>query len=246
MDRAYALSIAGFDPSSGAGVVADVKTFESFECTGLSVVTALTYQTEDKFLGLKWISEEEIKAQLDPLLKNYPIAAIKIGLIESLERLSSLVSHIKSISPETKIIWDPIIKASSGFEFHKELSRKKLDPLLSKLDLITPNREEALFLLGKDETYKELGKLVPTLIKSFSLTETHIVDRLTDGDKIIEFKFNNLHQEKHGSGCVLSSAICAALATGLNLVDSITVAKDYIASFLGSSETLLGIHQNAK
>src|SRR5690606_29234163 len=113
--RPYILSVAGFDPSGGAGILADIKTFEAYKTIGLGVSTALTYQTEDSFLGLDWQSEKQIDMQLEPLLKRYPIKFAKIGLVESLKSLSQIIEVLKHYNPGMKIIWDPILKASAGF-----------------------------------------------------------------------------------------------------------------------------------
>ncbi|NJO87932.1 MAG: hypothetical protein HC831_02450 [Chloroflexia bacterium] len=95
-ERPYCLSIAGFDPCAGAGVLADVKTVEQLEIYGLGVVSALTYQNENNFEGLEWMQFFDIKKQLLPLLK-YPVKAIKIGLIKDFALLEELLNFVKAV-----------------------------------------------------------------------------------------------------------------------------------------------------
>ena len=119
MNRPYVLSIAGFDPSGGAGILADIKTMEALQVQGFGVATSLTYQNENAFLGLHWISLERIIAQLKPLISIYPISVVKIGLIESPTVLQGLLNYLKENLPSVRIVWDPILRASAGFDFHK-------------------------------------------------------------------------------------------------------------------------------
>src|SRR5690606_34283761 len=116
--RPYILSVAGFDPSGGAGVLADIKTFEAYKTIGLGVSTALTYQTEDSFLGVDWHTEKQLEMQLETLLKRYPVEIAKIGLVESLNSLDHILDILQNYRPGMKIIWDPILKASAEFTFH--------------------------------------------------------------------------------------------------------------------------------
>ena len=84
-DRPYVLTIGGHDPSGGAGITADIKTMESIGVQGMSVCTALTFQTEDYFEGLVWVEKKELKKQLKPILEQYNIKVVKIGIIENLQ-----------------------------------------------------------------------------------------------------------------------------------------------------------------
>src|SRR5688572_10171990 len=117
--RPFALSIAGFDPSSGAGVTADLKTFEAHKVQGLGVCTAITFQNDNEFDGLEWLTKEKLQAQLEPLFRKFKIRTAKIGLIRNLETLNWLVDYLLSKNPEMRIIWDPFLKASAGFTFHE-------------------------------------------------------------------------------------------------------------------------------
>jgi len=115
-----ALSIAGFDPSAGAGVLADIKTFEANGVYGFGVVTALTYQNDIEFDKVEWMDVEKIEEQVAVLLRRFKMRHVKIGLIENIEVLDRLVQFLKTSISDPVIIYDPIIKASAGFTFHLE------------------------------------------------------------------------------------------------------------------------------
>src|ERR1700757_2780075 len=119
--RKYVLSIAGFDPSGGAGILADIKTFEGNKVYGLGVISANTFQNDKEFKKVDWIPVEKIIEQIDILKTRFEFEYVKIGLIENLEVLNVIISHLTSHIPHLNIIWDPILKASAGYEFHKEV-----------------------------------------------------------------------------------------------------------------------------
>lgn len=145
-ERPYVLSVAGFDPSGGAGILADIKTFEANGVHGLGVCTAITFQNDKTFNGLDWLSEEQVISQLDILFDTYPINVIKIGLIRDLKTLLVIIKHIKIRNNSAQIIWDPILNASAGFEFHSTINNIELKEALKNITLITPNIPEALKL----------------------------------------------------------------------------------------------------
>ena len=116
-NRPIVISIAGFDPSGGAGVLADVKTFEQHKVYGFGINTANTIQTEDQFVAIEWTTIEFVLQSIETLFDSYEIKAVKIGIIPSLEYLKSIVFLIKRLSPKTKIIWDTVLKSTTEFDF---------------------------------------------------------------------------------------------------------------------------------
>ena len=114
-NRPTVLSIAGFDPSGGAGILADIKTFEFCDSYGMGVVSSITYQNDIAFEGVEWLNSEQIMNQFKVLKKRFDFEYIKIGLIESLEVLNQLIDKLIKESPSVKIIWDPILRASATF-----------------------------------------------------------------------------------------------------------------------------------
>ncbi|MBC7586902.1 MAG: bifunctional hydroxymethylpyrimidine kinase/phosphomethylpyrimidine kinase, partial [Chitinophagaceae bacterium] len=133
------LSIAGFDPCAGAGILADIKTFEQHKVYGLGINTAQTLQTENAFLSIKWEDENAILKSLETLLNHYDVKAIKIGIVENISILQNIVSFIHQKNAAIKIIWDTVIKSSSGFNFwNGSMNEEVLFSILSKVFLITP------------------------------------------------------------------------------------------------------------
>jgi hydroxymethylpyrimidine/phosphomethylpyrimidine kinase len=246
--RPVVLSIAGLDPSGGAGLFADVKTFEAHKVYGLGIASANTFQNDIEFLKTEWIALDKIIEQFDLLQKRSPIDHIKIGLIESLNVLSNLVRMLKSKNKDVKIIWDPILKASAGLEFHKTIDISLLENICKEIYMITPNMPEAIKLGKNSEAFqnaKHLSKFCNVFLKGGHDQKNIGRDFLfvKDGK---EFSFRSKTKEKvekHGSGCVLSSAITANLAKGFKIHPSCLRAKDYTTNFLLSNKTLLGYHK---
>jgi hydroxymethylpyrimidine/phosphomethylpyrimidine kinase len=245
--RPFALSIAGFDPSAGAGILADIKTFEAMRVYGLGVCTAITYQNESVFEGLSWISFEEMKRQADVLLNKYDFRYVKIGLIQNLDMLHDLVLYLRSKRSGLFITWDPILKASSGFDFHAKPDAEKLERVCRQIDLITPNLPEA-FLLGATESAELNAKALSSFCNVF-LKGGHHPEKagddflfLKDGKKVSFKSAGNKIFPKHGSGCILSSSITARLAKGADLEKACLLAKEYTLEVLESNESLLGYH----
>jgi len=246
--RIYLLGIAGFDPSGGAGVLADVKTFESNKVYGLGVISANTFQSDMEFKDVDWISAEKIIEQIAILQKRFEFEYVKIGLIENLETLDKIVSYLISKNANTKIVWDPILKASAGFEFHKQVDSILLEKICKQLFVITPNVPEAISLgLFKDatENAKHLSKYCHVFLKGGHAEKKLGYDTLfLKEGKQFSFrpKAKNIFP-KHGSGCVLSSALAANLAKGEDLQRACLKAKQYTERILSSNKTLLGYHK---
>ncbi len=245
----YPLSIAGFDPCGGAGVLADCKVFEAHEQIGFAVNTAITFQNENEFDGIDWLSTDQIINQLKPLFRKYTIEFVKIGLIQDIEILSEIIQYLKKQKPSIYIIWDPIIKASAGFEFHSLIEHKELERVCHDLYLITPNWKEMEILYPKLNPYKaaqHLSTYCPVLLKGGHNPNENSkgTDYLYRYSQVTEFSSDKeVLPAKHGSGCVLSSAILSQLCLGHNLEESIKKAKTYITEYLDSSENLLGLHK---
>jgi hydroxymethylpyrimidine/phosphomethylpyrimidine kinase len=245
--RPNVLSIAGFDPSSGAGILADIKTFEQCDVYGMGVVSALTYQNDNSFERVDWIELPKIIEQIEVLQKRFQFEYIKIGLIENLEILNQLISYLTSHISHPKIIWDPILKASAGFEFHKKINQNLLEGICNELYLITPNIPEALQLAEDTSAEKNaiyLSQFCNVYLKGGHNDKKKGHDILyTTAGKRVEFSAESRNVfSKHGSGCVLSSAVTAYLAKGFNLELACVEGKKYILEFLSSTDSLLGYH----
>lgn len=245
-ERTYVMSIAGFDPSGGAGLLADIKAFEQHKVYGLAVNTANTIQTEDTFYSLEWMKPEEILKTIDVLMEAYPVSAIKIGIVPSFCALHEIIIHIRRKSREVKIVVDPVLRSSTGFDFHDSASKKDLVSVLEQIDLLTPNMSEVLALTGNlnEETAAlQLAGHCNVLLKGGHSSNQLGVDYLyTRAGMVILPPSRTDVNAKHGSGCVLSAAITANLALGLDLEKACRKAKNYVEQYLSSHPSLLGSH----
>jgi len=244
--RPTVLSIAGFDPSAGAGVLADIKTFENIGVYGLGVTTAITYQNDVSFDALDWLETDQIIKQIEILSKRFSFEFVKVGLVRSLDQLQEIVNYLKSINTNCKIIWDPILKATAGFEFHNKIDSVIFKEVCSQLFLITPNLKEAEIIFSDKKPAahcKRFSSICNVFLKSVHVSKANSIDVLYSDNKEIEYTSSRLlNAQKHGSGCVLSSAITAYLVKGYDLNNACVQAKEYINQFLKSNDTLLGYH----
>lgn len=246
-DRPFVLSIAGFDPSGGAGVLADCKTFEQHQVYGFAILTANTIQTENEFYKLEHTDLNFVLESVEKLFANYSIKAVKIGIIPSLKYINEIVCTIKRLSPETKIVWDPVLKSSTDFNFLTIDNQVLLAEILEQVDLITPNYNEILQLVATPSTANKIAENLSSycnvLLKGGHNPAAIGVDYLHIKDRFFKLKSkNNLLAEKHGSGCVLSAAIVANIALDHNILTACKNAKIYTEDFLLSNQTKLGYH----
>ncbi|MCQ4142097.1 hydroxymethylpyrimidine/phosphomethylpyrimidine kinase [Chryseobacterium sp. EO14] len=243
-ERPFVMNIAGFDPSGGAGVLADIKTFEQLKVQGLCVCTAMTLQTESEFYTLQWQPIDEIVSATDVLMKKYKVEAVKIGVVKDAKFLAQIVEKLKSINPEVKIVWDPVLKSTSEFSFFDLNTISDLKNVLDQIDLITPNYHEYK-VLKKSLLFGNMENSCSVLIKGGHREDKIGTDILIQNGKEIFIEPSDtfsVFYPKHGSGCVLSSAIAGYLALGKNTEQACRSGKLYIEKFLTSNPTLLGFH----
>lgn len=242
-NRPVVLSIAGFDPSGGAGVLADIKTFEQHQVNGMGVLTANTFQTDTEVKAVDWIPVSQIKEQIKLLMQRWHIEWFKIGIVESSEVLQQLLRFIIQQQPEAKVVWDPVLRSSSGFDFFK--SEHQLPELLEHITVLTPNLPEFEVLIGSEEKAVDLSHETMIYLKGGHRAEAQLGQDVLywkGGKYILEPSLSG--QPKHGSGCILSSAICANLALKVPAPLAFEKAKRYIEKVLSSNPTLLGWHVN--
>ncbi len=246
-DRPKVLSIAGFDPSGGAGVLADVKTLEQLRVYAMAIITANTIQTENEFAESCWTDIGMVVKSIESLAKSYSFVVIKIGIVPSLPYLQQIIAALKKYCPRAKIIWDTVIKSSTGFSFITMEKKDMLENILSSIDLITPNYEEIQQLsfenIPPEAIAKNLSGNCMVLLKGGHHPALMGTDYLfVQKEKITLLPNTKNVFAKHGSGCVLSSAIAAYLAHGFDTETACRNAKTYIEKFLSSSTALLGNH----
>lgn len=244
-NRPFVLTIAGFDPSGGAGVLADTKTFEQHKVYGFAINTGNTIQTENVFYEMQWTDINFVLNSLDKLFGSYSIKAVKIGIVPSLSYLKDIVFAIKKLSPKTKIVWDTVLKSTTEFDFLTLENHSDLIDILKEIDLITPNYNEMQKLFP---AFNFLSDTITSGVGGILLKGGHNpneigVDYLYTQNGVHKYlpKTHNCF-EKHGSGCVLSAAITANLALNQSLQEACENAKTYTENYLLSNQTKLGFH----
>lgn len=244
-----ALSIAGSDCSAGAGIQADLKTFQYFHVHGLTAVTCVVSETSKIVAAVQTLPIEIIESQIALLLKSFPVGAIKTGMLHSAEVITTVAAQV-SKHPQIPLVVDPVMIASSGSSLLQpdaiEAFKQVLFPLAA---LLTPNLPEAAALLGRE--IQDLGEMeaaamelssrhhCAVLLKGGHLAGDACVDVLADSGKLTHFIQPRIPlAETHGTGCTLSAAICAALSHGKSLPDAINAAKTYLSQTLRTAYAL--------
>lgn len=249
IQKPIVLSIAGFDISAGAGVLADIKTFEHTNVYGMSIVTALTTQSENIFASIKWRTIKVITYEIDFLIHQYPIHYAKIGIIKDAEMLEEIMYILRKRN--ISCVWDPVLKSSTSKHIFHTHTIPQLKTIFKQLYCITPNVQEAILLSGKQDidaagTY--LSQYTNVIIKGGhnevdTGTDYIYLKNQPSAIKIPPQTHFNTYP-KHGSGCVYSSALTSYLSQGLTLTDAAIKAKIYTEHFLASNKSLLGFHQH--
>lgn len=233
------LSIAGSDSSGGAGIQADLKTFEAFGLFGTSAITVLTAQNTQGVDAIEALPASFVKAQIQSVLKDFDVAAIKIGMLYSTEIIQAVKEVISTL--DIPIVFDPVFISKAGSPLLQDESVEEMKELFEYATVITPNRYEADKLFGyRDDATDELRKIkdvkVPVLVKN-CIQETPSgkvsVDILYDSNEKHTFESEYVETNNlHGTGCSFSSAIAANLALGKPLEKSVEVAKRFITQSL--------------
>ena len=244
-EKPVVVSFAGFDPCGGAGVLADIKTFEFNGVRGMGINTAITVQNDVDFVRCDWLDFEQIKGQFITLTERFKVAGIKIGLVKNIEIAKNIITLAKDHNSDVKIVWDPVLSASSGFDFQNINGNSALFELCKEITLFTPNYNEFKRLFPEDLKEEDVLSQFPDikLLLKGGHHEIRGYDNLYDsGTKHTLKPVKDQIWEKHGSGCVLSSAICSYLVQGVSILESCRLGKLYVECFLASNRSLLGDH----
>lgn len=247
----YILTIAGHDPSGGAGLTSDIKTFNAFDLYGLSVCTAVTIQNDVNFTDCIWIDVPVILSQIEILFERFEIEVVKIGIVKSWDAMQQITNKLHSLNPDIKIVLDPIFKASAGFDFHSKESQDFLDSIWKQCYIITPNFDEIQSLypeLDIEDTIEHISSLTNIYLKGGHRTDKKGWDELYHSNIVMMNIPPNAKttKEKHGSGCVLSSSLASNLTLDIPLEDAAKNAKYYTEEFLNSNSSLLGTHNRIR
>ncbi len=232
------LTIAGSDSSGGAGIQADLKTFHQFGCFGMSVVTAVTAQNTTGVFGIQAVSAEMVARQLDAVLADIGVDAVKTGMLATPEIVEVLAGKLGQTSLPILVV-DPVMQSTLGDSLLEasaiSLFVKAIVPLAT---VITPNLPEAEALAGRSVAslaeMREAARVIHRLgaknvvIKGGHLKES-ATDLLFDGREFTEFPAVRVGRKSlHGTGCTFASAIAAALAGGRSVPESVAMAKRYV------------------
>jgi len=230
------LTVAGFDPSGGAGTAADLKTFAAHNCYGVAAVTALTIQNTYGVTAVYPVEPLQLKECLQSLAADGNLRAVKIGMLANRAN-SEIVAEFLDANAALPTVLDPVLRSSSGFDLVDAGGLEFLRAeLFRRVSVITPNLGEASALSGlKVESVEGMRAAARVLVEMGArvvvVTGGHL-DRPTDvyfdGARCETFAGDHVRANTHGTGCAFSSAIAANLACGRNLRDSVMLAKAYV------------------
>ena len=244
--RPFALTIAGSDPSCGAGIQADLNVFANLGVHGLSALICSTAQVPGTVKEIYPLPASHLTSQLNLLLQTYPVATIKTGMLYSAELMSSVLDCLEENNFGGHLIVDPVIQSSSGNMLIDNeginLFRERFIPNSS---LFTPNLNEAAILLDSpsitmenftrsaEELYNRYN--VPVLLKGGHLDAEEATDILISEKGIRRYSAPFMQNiDPHGTGCTYSAAIASYLALGHSLEKAVSLAKNYITSAISN------------
>ncbi|MFO0982952.1 MAG: bifunctional hydroxymethylpyrimidine kinase/phosphomethylpyrimidine kinase [Planctomycetota bacterium] len=242
------LTIAGSDPSGGAGVEADLKVFLRHGLSGASVITALTWQGPGGVRDVTPVKIEAVRNHLQTLLDEMPIGAVKTGILSSPRMIAAVARSLRERS--LQVVVDPVIASTSGFIFlDGDGVRALRHRLLPVATIVAPNLDEAAYLSELDRALVEkepelaiqkLHAMGPrwVLLKGGHASGPTATDYLSDGETIHELRLPRLPVRAHGTGCALTAAIVARLTLGDDMVAAATAAKRYVHRAMRKSRVL--------
>lgn len=250
------LTIAGVDPSGGAGIIADVKTFSAFGCYAAAAVASLTFQNTQGVFGVENQTAETVRRQIEPILNDFAVDALKTGMLPT----GAVIEEVARIVKKNKLrnfVVDPVVRSTSGFDLIDDEALKSLiEKLFPLSDIITPNIPEAERIAQmKIETFKDVETAARRMqlfgAKNVLIKGGHFVEKTggkvniekqrskKDKRKAKDFLFTgaDLHifeasyietTATHGTGCTLAAAITANLALGKALTEAVEKAKAFV------------------
>jgi hydroxymethylpyrimidine/phosphomethylpyrimidine kinase len=240
------LTIAGLDPSGGAGIIADIKTFSAFDCFATAAVASLTFQNTQGVYGAANQSAEIVRRQIEPILQDFKVSALKTGMLPTREIIEEVASIIEEYKLENFVV-DPVVRSTSGFDLiDDEALRVLIEKLFPLSTVITPNIPEAERIAQmKIETAEDIERAARFMqscgAKNVLIKGGHLpgFERANKKRKAIDFLFTGaeLHtfeasyietDATHGTGCTLAAAITANLAKGKNLFEAVQTAKRFV------------------
>lgn len=249
------LTIAGHDPSGGAGIIADIKTFTAFGCFATAAITSLTFQNTTGVFGAAHQTAEIVRGQVEPVIQDFPVAAVKTGMLPTGEIIEETARLVRENNLPNFVV-DPVVRSTSGYDLIDDVAlRVLIEKLFPLAVVVTPNIGEAERIANqKIETeqdrrsaaqkIRELGARA-VLIKGghFANAESEKIktarDLLLDESGFSVFEAEWIETTAtHGTGCTLASAIAANLALGKDLKTAISIAKKFVTEAIRTAPRL--------
>jgi len=245
------LTIAGFDPSSGAGVTADIKTIAAHECYGVSCITAMTVQSTRGVRRVEPVDPSIVVETLQELISDVEVMAVHIGMLGTRDTVSAVADFLQRAQPP-HVVLDPILKSSSGTDLLDASGTKLLvERLLPLAEVVTPNLDEAAALTAIEVTSIEQMRSAAARLHSLGaanvvVTGGHLekaIDLLsfTTNGRIEEevFKANRLKSSStHGTGCAFATALACHLANGRGLPEAVLLSKAYVSAAIARAQAV--------
>lgn len=247
------LTIAGLDPSGGAGILADVRTFSRFGCFPAAVASSVTFQNTTGVFGAVHQSADSVRRQMEPVLDDYDVAAVKTGMLPTAEIIAEVARLIESKILKN-IVVDPVVRSTSGYDLIDDGALAVLvEKLFPLADIVTPNIPEAERICKmKIGTTADIDRAAEIMLsmgaKSVLIKGGHglpgekpsAVDYLfIAGSSPLIFEGAYIDSNAtHGTGCVLSAAIAANLALGQDVADAVRISKGFVAEAIRTAPHL--------
>jgi len=246
------LTIAGFDPSSGAGITADIKTIAAHSCYGVACISALTVQSTSGVRRVEPVAAALVADTLEELAADMGIGVVKIGMLGTAKIVKAVVDFLER-QPVPHVVLDPVLKSSSGTELLDAAGEKLMrDRLLGLATVTTPNLDEAARLVGglvrnPEEMKTAAAKLHGMGAKNVVITGGHLdkaIDLLsfTNSRGLIEQEVFKAERQRskstHGTGCAFSTAMACHLALGRGLPEAVLLAKAYVGAAISNAQPL--------
>jgi hydroxymethylpyrimidine/phosphomethylpyrimidine kinase len=254
MTQPVCLTIAGLDPSGGAGILADVRTFAAFGCFPAAAVTSITFQNTVGVFGSEHQSPDTVRRQVEPIMEDYSIAALKTGMLptrEVIEETASLIRRMES----ARLVVDPVVRSTSGFDLiDDDALRSLIETLFPLADLVTPNLPEAERITGMKIASADDIEQAATLMRSMGAKNVlikggHLAESNIDSKNATDYLFEGATRRlfsteyidttaTHGTGCTLAAAITANLALGKTLGDAVGIGKKFVTEAIRTAPML--------
>lgn len=239
------LCFSGLDPSGGAGIQADIETLASLGCHCAPIVTALTAQDTENVKDVEAIYANFLIEQARVIFEDYPVAAIKIGLLGSVEAVEAIHTLLMDY-PDIPVVLDPVLAAGGGTDLSSQaIIDAMINLLLPQMTIITPNSHEARELSKEADSLEACASCLMehgsqyVLVTGAHENTSNVIHKLWGNRKLMNtFECERLPHEYHGSGCTLASAIAAYLAHGTEIVSAVRSAQTFTYESLKNAQRL--------